>query len=62
MNWERLALGPRGRGLGRSRWPVTTILALGVALFAALADDWTMFALVAIAAVLFAVVTVRSYR
>ena len=62
MNWQRLVLGPPGRGLGRSRWPLATILAVAVAVFAATAEDWTMFGLVAAAAVLFAVVTVRSHR
>ena len=62
MNWQRLVLGPSGRGLGRSRWPLATLLAVAIAVYAALADDWTMFGLVAAAAVLFAAVTVRSYR
>ena len=62
MNWQRMVLGPSGRGLGRSRWPLATALSVAAAVFAALAKDWTMFGLVAVAAVLFAVVTVRSYR
>ncbi len=62
MSWQRTILGPPGRGLGRSRWPLATILAVVVAVYAAIAEDWTMFGLVAAAALLFAAVSVRSYR
>ena len=56
----RSVLGPRGRDLGRSRWPFTTVAAIVAAALFALAGDWIWaFALGALAVVL-AVMTVRS--
>ena len=40
MSWQRRVVGPSGRGVGAWRFPLTTVLAIGVAVFAALSGDW----------------------
>jgi hypothetical protein len=62
MDWQRVVLGPRGRGLGRGRWPLTTILAIAAGVYAGLAGDWTMAAILFAAAVVFGTLTLRSLR
>ena len=62
MSWTRIALGPPGKHLGRSRWPVTTVLATTAGIFAAVGKLWMQAALFFGAAVVLAVVTIRSYR
>ena len=62
MNWTRIAVGPRGKHLGNSRWPITTVLATTAGIFAAVAGLWMQAALFFGAALVLAVVTIRSYR
>jgi len=62
MNWTRMALGPPGRQLGKSRWPVTAVLATSAGIFAAVAGLWTQAALFWAAAVALAAMTIWSYR
>lgn len=62
MNWGRLVVGRPGQHLGKSRWPLTTVLALFVAIFSALAEDWRTFGFALAAAILFGILTVRSLR
>ena len=62
MNWTRIVIGPPGRHLGKSRWPITTVLATTAGIFAAVAQLWAQAALFFGAALVLAVVTVRSYR
>ena len=62
MNWTRMVIGPPGRHLGKSRWPITTVLATTAGIFAAVAQLWAQAALFFGAALVLAVVTIRSYR
>lgn len=62
MNWRRTVLGPPGRGVGAWRFPLTTVLAIGVALFAALAEDWLTAAFALGLAVLMGALTLRAAR
>ena len=62
MNWTRIVAGPPGKHLGRSRWPITTVLATTAGIFAAVDALWAQAALFFGAAVVLAVVTIRSYR
>jgi hypothetical protein len=54
-----MVLGPRGRGLGSARWPLTSLLALLAAIFAALAGEWWLAVLLGVAAVVLGGLTVR---
>ncbi|MEP6976692.1 MAG: hypothetical protein ABI948_01415 [Thermoleophilia bacterium] len=62
MNRTRMAIGPPGKHLGKSRWPITTVLATTAGIFAAVAQLWAQAALFFGAALVLAVVTIRSYR
>ena len=62
MNWTRIVIGPPGKHLGNSRWPITTVLATTAGIFAAVAQLWAQAALFFGAAVVLAIVTIRSYR
>ena len=62
MNWARVAIGPPGKHLGQSRWPITTVLATTAGVFAAVAQLWAQAALFFGAAALLTAVTIRSYR
>jgi hypothetical protein len=59
-NWERLALGPRGRWLGKDRWPVAGAIAMIGAVVAASGGAWLEAALFFAAAVVLALMTVKS--
>ena len=61
MNWTRMAIGPPGKHLGKSRWPITTVLATTAGVFAAVGGLWAQAALFWAAAVALGVVTVLSY-
>ncbi len=61
MNWERLIVGPRGRGLGRWRWPLGTVLGLAIAVFGALGDDWVTFGIGLAAAALAGALAISSF-
>jgi hypothetical protein len=62
VNWARVAIGPPGKHLGKSRWPITTVLATTAGIFAAVGKLWMQAALFFGAAVVLAAVTIRSYR
>ena len=62
MNWARVAIGPPGKHLGNSRWPITTVLATTAGIFAAVAGLWAQAALFFGAAAVLGAVTIRSYR
>ena len=62
MNWTRVVVGPRGKHLGNSRWPITTVLATTAGIFAAVGGLWAQAALFFGAATVLAAVTIRSYR
>ena len=62
MNWTRMAIGPPGKHLGKSRWPITTVLATTAGIFAAVGGLWTQAALFWAAAVALAAMTIWSYR
>jgi hypothetical protein len=62
VNWSRVAIGPCGKHLGSSRWPITTVLATTAGIFAAVGGLWAQAALFFGAAVVLGAVTVRSYR
>jgi hypothetical protein len=62
LNWGRTILGPPGRGLGRGRWPVTTILAAVVGVFLLLAGDVLLGVIVLGLAAVFGFLTFRSFQ
>ena len=62
MNWTRMAIGPPGKHLGKSRWPITAVLATSAGIFAAVGWLWMQAALFWAAAVALAAMTVWSYR
>ena len=62
MNRSRIAIGPRGKHLGNSRWPITTVLATTAGIFAAVGGLWAQAALFFGAAVVLGATTVWSYR
>ena len=62
MNWRRSLGGGRGRGSGAWRFPITTILAIGVAVFAALSEDWVTAAVAAGLALLMGAFTLAAAR
>jgi hypothetical protein len=62
VSWTRIVIGPPGRHLGKSRWPITTVLATTAGIFAAVAQLWAQAALFFGAALVLAVATIRSYR
>ena len=62
MNWARIAVGPRGRHLGRARWPLTALIATVAGMSAAIGNLWTQAALFFGAAVALAAMTIWSYR
>lgn len=63
MNWQRMVLGRPGRGLGGGgRWPVTTFLAVVVAIFAVVSGDWWLAILAGALAVVLGGLTLRSAR
>lgn len=62
MSWTRIVLGPPGRHLGRSRWPLTTVIATGGGIYSATGGLWKQAALFFGAAVVLAAMTIRSYR
>ena len=61
MNWTRVVVGPRGKHLGNSRWPITTVLATTAGIFAAVGGLWAQAALFFGAAIVLGGVTIRSY-
>ena len=62
MKWERLILGRRGEQLGRWRWPLGAVGGAAVAVLFALSGTWGYAAIAGGAAVLCALLTVRSFR
>jgi len=62
MNWERVLLGNRGSGLGRTRYPITTVLLIAITIFWAIAGSWVAAILCGFAAAIFAGLTVWSRR
>ena len=62
MTWRRTVLGPPGRNLGGGRWPVTSFLAVVVAIFAAVSGDWWLAILAGALAVLLGGLTLRAAR
>lgn len=62
MNWTRISVGPRGRHLGRARWPLTALIATVAGLYAAVGNLWTQSALFFGAAVVLTAMTIWSYR
>ncbi|MDQ5821708.1 MAG: hypothetical protein M3540_09720 [Actinomycetota bacterium] len=62
MNWTRFALGSRGSHLGRSRWPLTTVIATAGGIYAAVGGLWTQAAIFFGAAVVLGGLTFWSYR
>jgi len=62
VNWTRIAVGPRGRHLGRARWPLTAFIATVAGTYAAVGNLWTQSALFFGAAVVLTAMTIRSYR
>jgi hypothetical protein len=59
-DWQRLALGPRGRWLGKDRWPVAGVIAMIAAAVSAWGGMWLEALLFFAAAAVLAVVTVRT--
>ena len=57
-----MVIGPPGKHLGQSRWPITTVLATTAGIFAAVGGLWAQAALFFGAAVVLGAVTIRSYR
>jgi hypothetical protein len=62
MDWERMVLGPRGRGLGRSRWPLATAICLVAGGYSGYLGDWQLAALLFGAAVFFGLITLWRFR
>jgi hypothetical protein len=62
VSWTRIAVGPPGKHLGKSRWPITTVLATTAGIFAAVGGLWAQATLFWAAAFVLAVVTIRSHR
>jgi hypothetical protein len=62
LNWGRTILGPPGRGIGRGRWPVTTVLAVVVGVFLLLAGDVLLGVIVLGLAAVFGFLTFRSFQ
>jgi hypothetical protein len=62
VSWTRGVFGPPGRNLGRSRWPLTAVIAVCGGIFAAGGGLWKQAALFFGAAAVLVVVTVWSYR
>ncbi len=62
MDRQRVVLGPPGRGLGRGRWPLTTMIALVAGVYGAYLGDWTLAAIMFVAAAVFGALTFRSLR
>jgi len=62
VNWTRMAIGPPGKHLGKSRWPITAVLATTAGIFAAVGGLWAQAALFWAAAVALAAMTIWSYR
>ncbi len=62
MNWTRIVIGPPGRHLGKSRWPLTTVIATAAAIYSATGGLWTQAALFIGAAVVLGAMTIWSYR
>jgi hypothetical protein len=62
VNWPRIVVGPPGKHLGRSRWPLTAVIATGGGIYAATGRLWTQAALFFGAAVVLAAMTIWSYR
>jgi membrane protein implicated in regulation of membrane protease activity len=59
-DWERFTLGPRGRSLGSSRWPIAGVIAMIAAAVSAWGGMWLEAALFLAAAIVLALVTVRT--
>jgi hypothetical protein len=57
-----MIFGTRAQRLGKSRWPLTTVIATGGGIYSAIGGLWTQAALFWGAAVVLAAMTVRSYR
>ena len=57
-----MTIGPPGKHLGNSRWPIATVLATTAGIFAAVGGLWAQAALFFGAAVVLGAVTLRSYR
>ena len=62
MSRLRRVLGPPGRGVGAWRFPLTTVLAVGVAAFAALSGDYLTAAVALALAVVMGTLTLRGMR
>ena len=62
MSWERMVLGRPGEHLGRWRWPLGAVGGGVLAVLWALIGDWTLAAVAGGAAVLCALLTLRSFR
>ena len=57
-----MTIGPPGKHLGKSRWPLTTVIATGGGIYSATGGLWTQAALFWAATVVLAAMTVWSYR
>ena len=57
-----MVIGPPGKHLGKSRWPLTSVIATGAGIYAAIGELWTQAALFFGAAVVLGALTVWSYR
>ena len=55
-------LGPRGRGLGRGRWPMTTVMAIVAAGFLAYSGDYVLSVVLLVGALILGTLTMRSMR
>ncbi len=62
MNWGRTILGPPGRGLGRGRWPLTTVLAAVVGVFLIIAGDVLLGVGALVLSAVFGFLTFRSFQ
>ena len=62
MSWERTILGRPGEHLGRWRWPLGAVGGAVIAVLFASIGDWKLAAIVGGAAMLCALLTVRSFR
>ena len=62
MSWRRTMLGPRGRGLGGGRWPMTTVMAIVAAGFLAYSGDYVLAVVLLVGALILGTLTMRSMR
>jgi hypothetical protein len=60
-DWQRLALGPRGRWLGKDRWAYAGVIAMVGAAVSAWGGMWLEAALFFAVALVLAVISVRQW-